>query len=526
MYDVYVRQNCTGSGNGYSANSTKLSFTTTFPVPANDECSGAISLTQNTYNSTCSSTTYTTAGATTSANSSSCFSSSQDDDVWFSFVATDTKAVLKVSNYASATGTAGSLYYGIYTGTCAALTEYDCELSGVVTTTNGGGEIPIRKPLVVNQTYYVRILTSGTAGRANFNLCIVSPDVTPGVTQNACNSAASVTINAASLNNNTWVPFYTSDGKMVAEINANGNNLGAVTGSVYVKTGAIRQSSAGYYMNRNITLTPATQPTTNVSVRLYFLNSELASLIAQPGSGVTSLNDINVTKNADVCLAAAAATGTLFIPSSRSTYGTNADFVEISIPSFSSFYFNAGLTPLPVTLVTFNAKRNAALNNITWSTSQEINTSLFVIERSSDGRNFTQIGQVAAAGNSNTLRTYQFNDVSPVKGINYYRLRIVDRDNIAKFSDIRSVRNAGNADFTIYPNPVRDVMKVEINADKIDKGLMSITDINGKQVYNRLVNIAAGNNTFSIDFSNMAQGAYIIKIQLSEDMIVKKITKM
>jgi hypothetical protein len=102
----------------------------------------------------------------------------------------------------------------------------------------------------------------------------------------------------------------------------------------------------------------------------------------------------------------------------------------------------------------------------------------------------------------------------------------VDRDNNTKYSDVRSVKNTGNADFAIYPNPVKDLMKVDINADKTDKGVIIITDINGKQVYSRNVNVAAGSNTFSIDISNMAQGAYIIKVQLTDDLVVKKFTKM
>ncbi|MEO5647574.1 MAG: T9SS type A sorting domain-containing protein, partial [Chitinophagaceae bacterium] len=112
------------------------------------------------------------------------------------------------------------------------------------------------------------------------------------------------------------------------------------------------------------------------------------------------------------------------------------------------------------------------------------------------------------------------------KGINYYRLKIVDRDNSFKFSDIRSVRNNGNAEFTIYPNPVQDVMKVEIYSDKSDKGIIIVNDINGKQVYSRAVNVVTGDNTFTLDISTMAEGAYFIKIQLSEDMSVKKFTKL
>lgn len=134
---------------------------------------------------------------------------------------------------------------------------------------------------------------------------------------------------------------------------------------------------------------------------------------------------------------------------------------------------------LPVTIVSFNAKRNGAENNITWSTSQEVNTEHFIVEHSTDGHNFNSIGKVNAIGNNNTTRNYQFNDISPVKALNYYRLGIVDRDNAIKFSEVRHVKNSSNADFMIYPNPAKDVIKVDINTDTADKGVMILTDING-----------------------------------------------
>ena len=119
--------------------------------------------------------------------------------------------------------------------------------------------------------------------------------------------------------------------------------------------------------------------------------------------------------------------------------------IQIGFEGVSDFGNSFGLDDItvisasitPVTLLTFNAKRNGSVNSISWSTSQELNSKYFGIEHSSDGIHFSQIGRVAAAGNSSTQRSYQFVDPSPVKGFNYYRLMIVDIDNTVKYSMIK-----------------------------------------------------------------------------------------
>ena len=181
---------------------------------------------------------------------------------------------------------------------------------------------------------------------------------------------------------------------------------------------------------------------------------------------------------------------------------------------------------IPVTLLDFTAHRTGKVNVINWSTSQEMNSSHFVIERSVDGRNFTAITQVAAAGNSSSTRRYTYTDNSPVQGINYYRLKTVDRDNSSKYSWIRSVRNEGVADVSVYPNPVKDVLTVSISADKAGKGNMMITDVNGKVVYSKTISVSQGNNNLPVNLDNLSAGAYLIKVQLSDDVVVKKFNKL
>ncbi len=180
----------------------------------------------------------------------------------------------------------------------------------------------------------------------------------------------------------------------------------------------------------------------------------------------------------------------------------------------------------PVNLISFDARRSGNVNNLTWSTSQEQNTSRFAIERSNDGRNFTEIGTVAAAGNSNVTRNYRFTDANPAKGINYYRLRIIDTDNSFKFSDIKNVRNLGVADMVIAPNPVQQTIKMSLEAEKAEKATIIITDLSGKRVYNAQSNVLVGTNRIEIPVANFAKGSYIVTVQLADQNIVKKFNKL
>ena len=221
-----------------------------------------------------------------------------------------------------------------------------------------------------------------------------------------------------------------------------------------------------------------------------------------------------------------------FTPATTGTYyfGFHAyDFVFSQNPNYiylDSIVIKQTGAVLPITLMAFNAKRNGLVNEIAWLTAQEKNTSLFVIERSSDGQNYQKIGEVNAAGNSSNSLSYNFTDVSPLPGTNYYRLKIIDRDNNTKFSDVKIIKNAAVSNFTIYPNPVKDVMNIDINATKAEKGVIIITGIDGRQVYNRAVNISKGSNILNINVSDIEAGTYIIKIQLSDYMMVNKITKL
>jgi hypothetical protein len=142
-----------------------------------------------------------------------------------------------------------------------------------------------------------------------------------------------------------------------------------------------------------------------------------------------------------------------------------------NITSFSTFgglaYANTTNTPLPVNLHDFTAtlRDQCASVRLDWSTDQEQNSKDFTVQRSRDGSSWTDIGAVAAAGNSSVRRNYGYTDVlADREGVYFYRLGLNDLDGTRKYSKMLSVRPdcGGSGEYLVYPNPVKDHLTVEM----------------------------------------------------------------
>ncbi len=127
---------------------------------SNDNCAGATSLSVSPSN-TC--TTLLSGQSTVYATQSvaGC-SGTADDDIWYSFVATDATHVITLSGVTPTT----TMVTQVYSGTCGSLTSLACSTTN---TTSVSG-------LTIGQTYYIRVHTSGLSGTyATFDICITVP---------------------------------------------------------------------------------------------------------------------------------------------------------------------------------------------------------------------------------------------------------------------------------------------------------------------------------------------------------------
>ncbi|MCB0491096.1 MAG: T9SS type A sorting domain-containing protein [Cyclobacteriaceae bacterium] len=117
-------------------------------------------------------------------------------------------------------------------------------------------------------------------------------------------------------------------------------------------------------------------------------------------------------------------------------------------------------TPLPVTLVSFDATSQPGAVKLEWETATEINNDFFHIQRSIDAEQWISIDKVQGAGNSNEPIQYQRYDNQPIKGVSYYRLRQTDFDGKVDYSPIVAVNYDGATTIQVFPNPSTGIFTI------------------------------------------------------------------
>ncbi|HNE51145.1 MAG TPA: T9SS type A sorting domain-containing protein, partial [Chitinophagales bacterium] len=162
----------------------------------------------------------------------------------------------------------------------------------------------------------------------------------------------------------------------------------------------------------------------------------------------------------------------------------------------------------------FTGWNQGNVNKLKWVTASEFNTAYYEIQRSVVSGAWDVIGQKLAAGNSNAQLTYDFTDNNPVIGDNYYRLKMVDKDGTFKYSNVIDIpiSEAVVNNFTrIYPNPTGGNLNVEIQSIALYDTKLTVHDVLGKKVFEKPITLSKGLNTMQFDFSQLAQGTYIIQ---------------
>ncbi len=168
---------------------------------------------------------------------------------------------------------------------------------------------------------------------------------------------------------------------------------------------------------------------------------------------------------------------------------------------------------VPLTLISFQGDIDESEVDLSWKTASEFNTSHFNIEHSLDGINFIQIGKIAAAENTNIAQNYHFIDKKPNKGNNLYRLKMIDIDGKYSYSDIVKINFGTKLSLTISPNPVKEILLVQIHKDESEHVLLQIADMQGKILYQQDQELSTGSTSLSINTSSLSKGLYRLVIK-------------
>ena len=179
--------------------------------------------------------------------------------------------------------------------------------------------------------------------------------------------------------------------------------------------------------------------------------------------------------------------------------------------SFSPFAIFDGVA-LPVTLTTFAADCVSDGVELKWQTISEKNSSHFVVERSSDMKNWAYVGELNAAGNSTDEINYELKDERKQNGTAYYRLVQYDKDGVSESFGPISSNCTTELPMTVAPNPTADVTYVRVEVPSTAEYTLRLVDVNGLIIEERKVQLPKGNNAILLDVSALTAGVYFVEL--------------
>jgi trimeric autotransporter adhesin len=223
-----------------------------------------------------------------------------------------------------------------------------------------------------------------------------------------------------------------------------------------------------------------------------------------------------------------------------SVIGTTLSFTDNNLPDLATGYYyvdittangssiitapiwytrNDALIVLSVKLNSFEVQKIDNSAKLSWSTNEEINSSHFIVERSVDGRIWNAIATISAAGNSSTLHNYNVYDNAPMRGINYYRLKQVDKDAKYNYSDIKKALFNSTYTAEVVPNPASNIINLYISKTGSQQATIQVLNANGKIVYSTI----STQSHVQINTDGLGKGLCFVKVVDAENTTTIKV---
>ena len=374
-------------------------------------------------------------------------------------------------------------------------------------------------------------------GVAIDNICFYEED-----NNNISSIAACNTYQLYGVSGNNEFHIVDPTGSIIGKLAPNGNNLGKVTIEVNDMTSVPQANGGVYYLPRyfNFKCTGGADcpssgnfPQGNVDVTLFFESQELAVYNTAASSTYlySDLYGTHYDGANENCNLNDNTGGTYSLLNKNNInsldYNMGAGFtLGMSLAAFSEIGVhgtNTVLSPnaaLPIELLDFSAKLlTKETVMLKWITALEENTDEFIIQRSINGRDFENIGTVNAKGQSFEPITYQFIDQNPIRGKNYYRLKMVDNDDYFTYSNLEWISLDGTKNIRVWPIPFEDIMQYEFYYTNTEKIELNIIGIDGKRWKHEQITVHKGQNRGQLQLNKLPKGIYTLIVKGEKDRI-------
>lgn len=309
-------------------------------------------------------------------------------------------------------------------------------------------------------------------------------------------------------------------------------------------------SSVGNFVwndyDRNGKQDPGERGVANVEIVLYDGNNQILTTVYSDASGYYLFNGLNTEPGGKVFqILFKLPIGYLFSPHKATGFADteNSDADEATgksnlftlLPGQANFDLDAGLIgpngTLPLHRLNLHTILIANQVQVTWEAENELNTSVFIVQRSINGVNFTDIASKPPVGPVNTLTTYQV--IDKMLGLTnpsclYYRIKAMDSDGRVAYSRITMIKFSMREPAMVWPNPFVDRFNLTYNASVSTSLEISLTNLSGKIVRQLNLNVNPGYNQILLkDLEQLSSGIYFIRIydKNTNEIYVRKISK-
>jgi Secretion system C-terminal sorting domain len=300
------------------------------------------------------------------------------------------------------------------------------------------------------------------------------------------------------------------------------------------------------YVQRHYDVEPVTsnQTTTSATITMYFTDAEFVLYNTNNSATWPSLPTIGNGGNASPFLSNVRVTQFHGTPTGGLPTSTPGNYtgtrvallpvsvvltgsiwaVTVNVAGFSGFYVHTNLwfVPLPIVVNYLTGRRQGSNHLLNWKvTCTSTPRATMTLERSSDARNYTGINTITADA-ARCQQPFDYTDANPLKGMNYYRLKIVDADGRVTYSTTVALLNAvkGFDIISIAPNPVvTDNFKLNVASAVAGKMEISIFDMQGRLVNRQTLSLIAGFNSIPVNVSNLSSGTYTIRGSVADDQL-------
>ncbi len=184
------------------------------------------------------------------------------------------------------------------------------------------------------------------------------------------------------------------------------------------------------------------------------------------------------------------------------------------------------VSPLPITLLNFDAIKNDNKVDISWSTASEQNNDHFTVQRSKDAITFEDVTTIKGATNSSSIINYNETDYNPYNGLSYYRLKQTDLNGSVKYFNMVPV-NYGfeqSKGINIFPNPSSGNININLSGLENQEAVIVVRDITGKEYFSKVLLSVTDNQVYAADLEGrLIPGTYIVIASSNNKVYSQKI---